>query len=282
MLDTQSHLTTSNAEIVLNGLNDPALDERVPRRRRRSRDRRPAETSGLVTFDGRARRGRRRLEAPGLRVKAYNDVVNFVNGQSDFEDSGPSGALFGESSLRTVKNGLASTLFSSQLVDATSAFGSLGLVGIKLATDGTLSVDETKVKEKLALDAEAFRDFFVDLDGFDNGGAAEGTGEYYVDTSSDTGLFALLQKKLEALIDDKPLPSGAKAPGIIAQRKATLEANIKQFDKQIEQLEFRLEGFEQGLIAQYSALEQTMNQLNSQSSALGQLQSLNFNGNNNN
>ncbi|MEZ5977624.1 MAG: flagellar filament capping protein FliD [Planctomycetota bacterium] len=221
VLDTQSHLTTaSNAEIVLNGLtiqrSTNAFHDVVDGLEIDVQ----AETSGPVTFDVGLDEDAVVSKLQDF-VKAYNDVVNFVNGQSEFsEDSGPSGALFGDSSLRTVKNGLASTLFSSQLVDATSAFGSLGLVGIKLAADGTLSVDETKVKEKLALDADAFRDFFVDLDGFDNGGAAEGTGEYYVDTTSDTGLFALLQKKLEALIDDKPLPSGAKAPGIRCERRS--------------------------------------------------------------
>src|SRR5690606_12222279 len=92
LLDAQTHLTTaSNAEIVLNGLtiqrstNDfddvvDGLEISVE-----------AETSGPVTFNiG--------LDEDGVIAKlkeftkTYNDVMNFVNGQSGFsEDDGPSG-----------------------------------------------------------------------------------------------------------------------------------------------------------------------------------------------
>jgi flagellar hook-associated protein 2 len=281
-LDTQTQLTTaSNAEIVLNGLtiqrssNDFAdvvdgLSIQVE-----------SVTTEQVGFTV-------ALDEDGVTdklqefVDAYNKVVNFVNAQNAYsEEGGTGGALFGDSSLRTVSNALNRSLFSNSLIDSTSSFGSLGLVGVKLGTDGTLSLDAAKVKEKLAEDPDAFADFFLDTDGFDNGGALEGTPNFYVDTSADSGLFALLEKSLAALMDSQPLSSGGTAKGLIAQRKETLQENITQIDKQVERLQFRIAGFEQALVAQFSALEQTMNRLNSQSSALNQLQSLNLYNNNN-
>jgi len=280
-LDTETQLTTaSNASIVFNGLaierssNDfsdviDGLDIQVQ-----------SVTTDPVSFAV-------ELDAEGIEAKlqefvdAYNKVVGFVNSQSEFtEEGGASGALFGDSTLRTVTSTMTNALLNDALVDSTSTFGSLGLLGVELGTDGTLSIDSSKVQEKLDEDPDAFADFFLDLDGFDNGGAAEGTSGYYTDTTTDTGLFAVLDKALATLLDSQELSNGDTAKGLIAQRKETYEANIDQIDDQIERLEFRLVGYEQQLVAQYSALEQTINQINSQGAGLSQLQALNFNSNN--
>lgn len=280
-LDTSTQLTTaSNAEIVFNGLtierssNDfsdviDGLDIQVQ-----------AVTTSQVGFTV-------ELDTEGIEAKlkeftdAYNKVVDFVNSQSDFsEEDGASGALFGDSTLRTVTSTMTNALLSDALIDTTSTFGSLGLLGVEIGTDGTLSIDSSKVQEKLSEDPDAFADFFLDTDGFDNGGATEGTAGYYVDTTTDTGLFSVIDKALATLLDEQTLTNGSTAKGLIAQRKDTLEANIGQIDDQIERLEFRLQGYEQTLVAQYSALEQTINQINSQGAGLAQLQALNFNQNN--
>jgi flagellar hook-associated protein 2 len=211
-------------------------------------------------------------------TKAYNEVVNFINQQNEYDaDSKAGGPLSGETALRTIMNTMNSTLFDGRAVDDTSAFGSLGLVGIKLGSDGTLSVDETKVKAKLAEDPAAFADFFLDSDGFDNGGAAEGTPGAYVDTSVDTGVFSLLAKGLERLLDVQNVGNGITAKGLIASRKSSFEADITSLDDQIERLELRMEGFEANLVARFSALEQLMGNLNSQQSFISNLQANNSN-----
>lgn len=281
-LDTQTQLTTaSNAEIQFNGLtiqrstNDfsnvvDGLNIQVL-----AESPEPVGVTVSVDEDG-------IVDKLEEFADAYNKVIDFVNSQSEYtEEGGTGGELFGDSSLRSVQSAMTSTIFSNQLIDSSSTFGSLGLVGVKLGVDGTISVDAAKVKEKLAEDPEAFANFFLDTDGFDNAGAAKGTPEYYQDTSTDTGLFALLDKSLAQLLDEQALSNGESAKGLIAQRKVTLEANIDQIDKQIERLEFRLEGFEQQLIQQFSTLEETINRINSQGAGLAQLQSLNLYGNNN-
>lgn len=198
-------------------------------------------------------------------VDTYNEVMDFIAGQSEFsEEDGAGGVLFGESALRTIRSNLSSTLFSSSLVDSSSAFGSLGLVGIDLDIDGRMTLDQTEAKEKLATDAEAFADFFVDNDGFDNGGAELGDPGFYNDTTSDTGLFTLISKGLESLLDDQVSTTGDTINGLIESRKQTLGDQNDDIDDRIEQLQFRLEGFESGLVAQFTALEEALAGLQSQ------------------
>ncbi|MEO0651498.1 MAG: flagellar filament capping protein FliD, partial [Planctomycetota bacterium] len=73
-------------------------------------------------------------------VEAYNGVISFINTQSEYsEEAGAGGPLFGDPALRQVRSTLSNTLFSDSLIDDTSAFGSLGLLGIDIGTDGTLS-----------------------------------------------------------------------------------------------------------------------------------------------
>lgn len=207
-------------------------------------------------------------------VDAYNEVMDFINGQSSYsEEGGASGPLFGDPALRSIRTTLSNTLFDSSLVDATSAFGSLGLVGIDVGVDGRLTIDESEVSEKLAADPEAFADFFTDSDGFDNGGAANGTSAFYTDTTADTGLFARIQQNLDRLLDDQTGPNGEALKGLISARQETLQSNIDDIDDRIESLEFRLEGFEQQLITQFAALEETMSSLNAQQGFLGSLNS---------
>lgn len=212
------------------------------------------------------------LERLGEFVDAYNEVMDFINGQSDYsEENGAGGPLFGDPALRSIRSTLSGSLFDSSIVDANSAFGSLGLLGLDIGVDGRLSIDKDEVSAKLAEDPEAFADFFTDLDGFDNGGAAEGTAAFYQDTTTDTGLFSKMVKRLDQLLDDQTGPNGEKLSGLLKARQDTLQANMDRLDDRIEALEFRLEGYETQLIAQFAALEETIGGLNAQQSFLGSL-----------
>ncbi|MBI1379854.1 MAG: flagellar filament capping protein FliD [Planctomycetaceae bacterium] len=204
-------------------------------------------------------------------VEAYNKVVDFANGQSKYsEDGGPSGALFGDPVLRTVTQQLSGALFGSAMTDNTSSFGQLGLLGIELNTDGTLKLNETKLNAKMSEDIDAFTDFFADLDGFSNGGAAKGTTAYYTDTTADSGLFQFLSTTIDRLLDSQTVGDGATYKGLLAGRKEALDTQIKSIDKRVEQLEARLEAFEADLVKRFTALETLMSGLNSQSAYLSQ------------
>jgi flagellar hook-associated protein 2 len=202
-------------------------------------------------------------------VAAYNAVTGFIGGQSQFsEEDGPSGALFGDPLLRTIGSSIRNALFGSQNVDSTSSFGSLGLIGIKLNVDGSLTLDEAKVKEKLSEDPQAFEDFFVDLDGFDNGGLTAGTPGFYTDTTSDSGVFMQLEKALASLLDKQVLSNGTQVDGLLGARKSTLQKDIKRFDDSISDLESRLELFEESLVKKFASLEQVLSGLQAQQVSL--------------
>ena len=201
-------------------------------------------------------------------IDAYNKVVSFINAQSQYdEDDGPSGPLFGDSALRTIRSTLTNTLFGQSAGDAAGdveGYGTLKLLGIDAAADGTLSINATKFSEKLDANLEAFADLFVDTDGFDNGGAAVGTPGYYQDTTADSGLADDLMRAIDAMVKPYNDGQGHSYKGLFDARKQSINANIKLFDKQIEEREFRLEKYEEQLVAKFAALESTMARLNAQ------------------
>ncbi|MHC4378087.1 MAG: flagellar filament capping protein FliD [Planctomycetota bacterium] len=213
-------------------------------------------------------------------VDAYNDVITFINDQNEYsEEGGAGGALFGDSALSSVSSALTGALFNTSVVDSTSSFGSLGLLGIDLNTDGTLSIDSSTLNEKLTEDPELFADFFVDTDGFDNGDAEEGTSAYYQDTSADTGLMTLIDKALDQLLDSQSIlidsgdgPESFTVKGLFALRKETLEDQISDLDDRIDDAEDSLAIYEENLILQFAALEQTLGGLNAQQQFLAGFQ----------
>lgn len=211
-------------------------------------------------------------------VDAYNDVIEFIGSQSTFsEDNGAGGPLFGDPILRSVRSAISSPLFSlniATVVADTEGFSTLQLLGIDLQSDGTLSLDEEQVAAKLAQDPDAFADFFVDTDGFDNGGASVNTAAYFVDQTADDGIFDNLFRSLDQLVDGLELSDGSQLDGLFDLRKETINKNIARIDDRIEVLEERLDATEQQLITRFSALEQLIAGLNSQGSFLSSLSSL--------
>jgi flagellar hook-associated protein 2 len=205
-------------------------------------------------------------------LDSYNKVVSFINAQSQYdEDDGPSGPLFGDSALRTLRSTLTSTLFGQSAAQAegdVEGYGTLKLLGIDSAADGTLTINATKFSEKLDANLEAFADLFVDSDGFDNGGAAVGTPGYYQDTTADSGLADDLMRAIDAIVKPYNDGNGNSYKGLFDARKQSINANIKLFEKQIEEREFRLEKYEAQLVAKFAALESTMARLNAQMSYL--------------
>lgn len=205
-------------------------------------------------------------------IDAYNEVMEFINGQNTYdEEEGVGGDLFGDSILRTVRNTLSDALFNLDLTtiqNDTEGYSTLGLIGIKSSTDGTLSLNESTFDEKLSENLQALADLFVDSDGFDNGGALPNTPGFYTDTTSDTGLAARLDRAIDRLIDPIKIADGEYADALFDSRTKTIKESMKSYDKQIDNLERYLETFEEQQRARFSSLEELMGQLNAQSQSL--------------
>jgi flagellar hook-associated protein 2 len=205
-------------------------------------------------------------------IDAYNEVMTFINGQNSYdEEEGAGGDLFGDSILRTVRNTLNDALFNLDLTtiqNDTEGYSTLGLIGIKSSSDGTLSMNETTFDEKLSENLQALADLFVDMDGFDNGGAEPNTPGFYTDTTSDTGLAARLDRAIDRLIDPVKIADGEYVDALFDSRTKTIKDSMTRYDKEIGNLERYLETFEEQQRARFASLEELMGQLNAQSQSL--------------
>jgi flagellar hook-associated protein 2 len=213
-------------------------------------------------------------------VDAYNQVMNFVNQQNTFDPDVEAPLLIGDSALESVRREIRSALFDVDIAVVTAdtlGYSTLGLVGIELQSDGTLSIDDTVLDEKLDGNLDAFEDLFRDLDGFDNGGAAEGTPEFYVDTTADSGLFESLYRAIDKLTEDQTIDLGGETTvlqGLFDARRDAINEVIDDLDERIADLERQLEESEEDLVKKFSDLEVLLGGLQSQQAALASLASL--------
>ena len=137
-------------------------------------------------------------------------------------------------------------------------------------SDGKIGIDDVVLDQKRAADLGRLTDFFVDRDGFDNGGAALGSPGYYVDVTADTGFGDDLDRALGAVVEAYGDGTGQFFDGVIEARSEALADEIELYDDHIEAGERRLEQLEERLVARFAALESLLAQLNAQSAYLDQ------------
>lgn len=212
-------------------------------------------------------------------VSAYNAVQTFINTQSKFtpsedpeDDGGSTGALFGDTVLSSVKSAMTRALFSPTLAEVTGdteGYSTLSLIGVKQGNDGLLSIDETKFNAKFTENLDALAALFTDDDGFDNGGAAVGDPGYYVDQSDDRGLMANLTREIDRMFGTLAgSTSEVTLRGIFDARQEALRARLKNFDRDIDRKEERVERYRETLTLQYARFEELMSSLNAQGASL--------------
>lgn len=177
------------------------------------------------------------VAAVGAFVSSYNALVSTSLQLASFNaTTGSAGPLLGDSSLRAVRNDLSKALAAR---DNGAAFESLSAIGVRVALDGTLSVDNAKLSK--ALD------------------------------SSQAGVAALVAKDGalgQALnsVFDRFLGSD----GVLVTRSANLNDTQRALDRQQEQLDLRLTATEARLRAQFTALDSLLSRLQSTSNFLTQ------------
>jgi flagellar hook-associated protein 2 len=207
-------------------------------------------------------------------VDAYNELTKFINKQNAYDEkTGPGGLLFGDNSLRTITSLTRNVLFNQSLAQIgqdLEGFGSLRLVGVETNKDGTLKINQQVFDKKFSEDLQALADLFVDKDGFDNGGAAIGTPEYYIDTTADSGLLDDLFREFDRITKSYGDGAGNSYDGLFDVRTKAINARIKSIDKQIADREFRLDKYQANLEARFANLEKVMAQLQAQGAYLAQ------------
>lgn len=212
-------------------------------------------------------------------VSAYNAVQSFINTQSKFtpsedpdENGGTTGLLFGDSLLGGVRSAMSRSLFSPDIdtvLNDSEGYSTLSLVGVKQERDGLLTINETTFNAKFSDNLEALAALFTDDDGFDNGGAAPGDPNYYVDQSSDTGVMAKLVREIDRMFGTLAgSTSELTLRGLFDTKQESLRARIKLFDADIERKEDRIVRYQESLTLQYARFESLMSTLNAQGSSL--------------
>ncbi len=160
-------------------------------------------------------------------VTSYNELEKTISNISRYDIASNQGSvLTGDSTVRIVQNRLRAMLTGNQL--AAGGISSLSELGISFQKDGTLKLDDSKLSSVLADPDKNIAAFFATQPD-----KAEG--------------FA---SRLGELVDGM-----TRNDGLIPSRMDGINNTIKNIGKQREALEFRLEGVEKRLRAQFTALD---------------------------
>ena len=176
----------------------------------------------------------------------------FINQQNEFsEEGGAGGELFGDSILNTVNSAIRNALFDVDLdvvAGDTEGFSTLGLLGVELDSDSLLSIDSSRVDDRLETNVGAFADFFTDEDG---------------------GVLVQLDEAIENLNERVDLGGDlGTVPGVFGSRRDSIDRRIRDIDDNIERNERRIEQLEESLIRRFAALEELIGGLNAQGAFL--------------
>lgn len=170
-------------------------------------------------------------------VSAYNAVNAALHAQLDYTGANKgTNTLFGDSTLRQLQGALGSIMSSAYGSNTTSG-NTLGAIGLTRATDGSLTLDSTKLTSALAANPNAISDLFVD------------------------GGFA---KAMTGMTD-----AYARAgDGLLASKSKSLATQSAQLQTQANQINTRADALQLQLQKQFTALESSMSSLKSQSAYL--------------
>ncbi len=180
------------------------------------------------------------VEAIKSFIDKYNEITDFVHGQSTKSEDGKYGVLAGNNSVRSVMRSLQGNL--SQLSSSSSKFRILADLGIVTdSKSGKLNFDDAKVRAALAEDYE-------------------GVANIFIRSEQGEGIAERMAQSVKRLRDP-----GA---GPIKSRIRGLESVLKNSDKDIERKERVAESKEESIRKRFTALEGQMSKLNSQGSYL--------------
>ena len=177
-------------------------------------------------------------------VTAFNDMATFVAGESSVTESQDKksvtvGSLANDSAVKRVMRRLHDAI-SAPFTGATTQYVNLSSIGIESQQDGTLKLDEAKLRAAVGADPTAFAQVFAGTDGA-------------------TGVAV----NLSTLIDQ-----ANGAGGVFAVDGKAIDQQIASLQDQIDRGQRRLDQVEAGLRAQFAALETFVSTLQQQSGFL--------------
>ncbi len=168
-------------------------------------------------------------------VDAYNAIVNYIADQKDADWGN-------DAAFRSAKRGLQS-LVTASIAGLSGTYSSLAELGFETQTDGTILLDSTTLSNAMETDYDGLVAVFAGETGID-------------------GISKQFADYLTGLTDS--------SEGVYASKKTSTESTISRIDDRIDRLEARLEIREKTLRSQFSAMEELVSAMNSQSTFLTQ------------
>ena len=174
-------------------------------------------------------------------AKAYNELNSLIRSQTSYNaETKKAGTLNGDTGVRSIQSQLRGVF--SNPISGLSGATMLSDAGISIRTDGSMSVDSTKLASALADPSKKIAELFA------GNGTVDG--------------FA---KTLETRIKDM-----LATDGLLTSRTDGINRTIKSFDSRIEAFELRLEKVQARYSAQFTALDAAMSSMSTTSAYLTQ------------
>jgi flagellar hook-associated protein 2 len=190
-------------------------------------------------------------------VTAYNAAITLVNNQSKYNTStNTAGPLSGDTTVRTIQSQLQG-LLTSVVSGASGSFNNLAQLGLTTdKSDGTLSVDSTKLTAALSSDFNGVVDLFT----HNTGGSLSLPKNQY-------GIAQQFNLSLETLVHAYE-GDGSTNNGLIATRIQGLNKSITDINDQVSQMEDRITALQTTLQTQFSNMELMVSNLQAQGKQL--------------
>jgi flagellar hook-associated protein 2 len=219
-------------------------------------------------------------------VNKYNETVKYLTAElkeksvtgkewDDMTDSErQAGLMSGDSVLGQVRFNLLDQIIEPLSDDPDGVYKMLSQIGIESVYDptgaasGTLKINDQKLEEAIENNPEGLaRLFFNDTDG---DGAVDRDQDK---AATESGIAVRLLDYLDGLLDTKTYENGKG--GVVPRQQDTLDTRIDYLQDRIDAFDLRMEQREEYLVKQFTAMEQALATLQSQSSWLeGQLAGL--------
>lgn len=173
-------------------------------------------------------------------VKAYNDIVTFVNKDTAYDATTKTGAiLYNETSVKGIVSQIRQAL--SAPISGLTTFSSGGEIGFKTNREGTVTLEEAKLDSALSTNYNAVKSLFINQ-------------------TTVAGIAQRVNQAIDA-IDDA-------VSGSLTGRKNSLTGQINSLANQIGRKETAISAYEERLKIQYAKLDSLLRQLQGQTSFL--------------
>lgn len=189
-------------------------------------------------------------------IAGYNSAISIINKQSTYDATNKTaGVLSGDTTLRSIQNQLQS-LLTTTVSGLNGPYQNLAQLGITSdKSDGTLSVDSTKLTTALSNNYKNV----VDLFSHNNAAGSLATNQY--------GIAQQFNVVLEGMVHFYEGPSSTHN-GIIATRIHGLQSSVSDINDQISDMEDRIAAMQAGMETKFNAMESLVSNLQSQGNSL--------------